>query len=206
MPNASDSLSRRAVIAGAARARRGTERRAAGAQSDAMAALVTAAKAEGARRRRRSADRRRARGVRRRLPERVRHPGVVHRAAAASRAERACAPNARRESICSTCSSAAATRRLLTFLPGGWLDKVEPVARRARRRSTNASGKTGTSGTIDDAHTILRVCNSSTPELAINTKFVKPGEVSTWKSLLDPEVARQDRRQGSDAVPAPARR
>jgi len=40
---------------------------------------------------------------------------------------------------------------------------------------------------MDDDHTILRVLQFVSPELAVNTKLVKPGEVTTWKSLLDPK-------------------
>jgi iron(III) transport system substrate-binding protein len=40
---------------------------------------------------------------------------------------------------------------------------------------------------MDPDHTILRVHQFVTPELAVNTNLVKRGEVTTWKSLLDPK-------------------
>jgi iron(III) transport system substrate-binding protein len=72
----------------------------------------------------------------------------------------------------------------LTFLPNGWLDKVEPVLVAPdvvdRRR-----WKDGHVWYMDEGHTILRTLRYVTPELAINTTLVTPRDVRTWKSLLD---------------------
>jgi len=74
----------------------------------------------------------------------------------------------------------------LTFLPNGWLDKVEPVLV-APDVVDKRKWKDGHLWYEDDAHTILRVFQYVTPELAVNTKLVKRGEVTTWESLLDPK-------------------
>ena len=75
---------------------------------------------------------------------------------------------------------------IVTFLPAGWLDKIEPALIEPdvldRRK-----WKDGHLWYEDDAHTILRVQQFIVPELAINTKFVKRSEVSTWKALLNPK-------------------
>jgi iron(III) transport system substrate-binding protein len=74
----------------------------------------------------------------------------------------------------------------LTFLPSGWLDRIEPILVAPDVVDTR-KWKDGHLWWEDDAHTILRVLNSVAPGLAINTKLVKRGELSTWKSLLDPK-------------------
>jgi iron(III) transport system substrate-binding protein len=74
----------------------------------------------------------------------------------------------------------------LTFLPNGWLAPVEPglVAPDVLDRR---KWKDGHLWFEDDRHTILRMLQFVTVNLAINTQLVKPGEVTTWKSLLDPK-------------------
>jgi iron(III) transport system substrate-binding protein len=74
----------------------------------------------------------------------------------------------------------------LTFLPNGWLDRVEPVLV-APDVIDKRKWKDNHLWFVDDAHTILRVLQFVNPELAVNTKLVKPGELTTWKSLLDPK-------------------
>ena len=74
----------------------------------------------------------------------------------------------------------------LTFLPGGWLDKVEPVLV-APDVIDKRKWKDGHLWFMDDGHYILRTLQFVTPELVINTKLANPREVSTWKSLLDPK-------------------
>jgi iron(III) transport system substrate-binding protein len=74
----------------------------------------------------------------------------------------------------------------LTALPSGWLDKVEPILI-APDVLDKRRWKDGHLWYEDDGHTILRTLQFVTPELVINTKLVKPGEVTTWKSLLEPK-------------------
>lgn len=75
---------------------------------------------------------------------------------------------------------------LLTFLPSGWLDRVEPALIQPdvldKRKWID-----GHLWYADDQHTILRVVSMLSPELAINTNLVKPGDVKSWESLLDPK-------------------
>jgi iron(III) transport system substrate-binding protein len=75
---------------------------------------------------------------------------------------------------------------VMTFMPNGWLDRVEPILV-APDVIDRRKWKDGHLLFEDDQHTILRVLQFVTPELAINTKLVKPSEVRTWKSLLDPK-------------------
>jgi len=74
---------------------------------------------------------------------------------------------------------------LLTFLPSGWLDRVEPVLVDPRVTDPRV-WKGGHLLYADPQRTILRLSQFVTPDLAINTRLVKPGEITTWKSLLDP--------------------
>jgi iron(III) transport system substrate-binding protein len=74
----------------------------------------------------------------------------------------------------------------LTFMPNGWLDRVEPALVAPDVVNTRA-WKDGHLWYEDPQHTILRVMQFATAELAINTKLVKPGEVTTWKNLVDPK-------------------
>jgi iron(III) transport system substrate-binding protein len=75
---------------------------------------------------------------------------------------------------------------IVTFLPGGWLDKIEPALIEPDVVDKR-KWKDGHLWYEDDAHMILRVQQFIVPELAINTKFVKRNEVSTWKALLNPK-------------------
>jgi iron(III) transport system substrate-binding protein len=74
----------------------------------------------------------------------------------------------------------------ITFLPSGWLDKIEPILI-APDVIDKRKWKDGHLWYEDDGHTILRMLQYVVPEMAINTKFVKPRDVSTWKSLLEPK-------------------
>lgn len=74
----------------------------------------------------------------------------------------------------------------VTFLPSGWLERVEPAL--IDPDVTDArKWKDGHLWYEDPGKTILRFQQYVFPELAVNTKLVKPSEVSTWKSLLDPK-------------------
>jgi len=75
---------------------------------------------------------------------------------------------------------------IFTFLPGGWLDKIEP-ALIAPDVVDKRNWRDGHLWYADPNNTILRVQQFVAPELAINTKYVQPHEVSTWKALLDPK-------------------
>ena len=74
----------------------------------------------------------------------------------------------------------------LTFLPGGWLDRVEPILV-APDVIDKRKWQDGHLWYIDPQNTILRVLKNVVPEIAINTKYVKRGEIPTWKTLLDPK-------------------
>ena len=74
----------------------------------------------------------------------------------------------------------------LTFLPSGWLDRIEPVLI-APNVTNKRNWKDGHLWYGDPNHTILRVEQNVVPELAINSKLVKRSDVSTWKALLDPK-------------------
>jgi iron(III) transport system substrate-binding protein len=74
----------------------------------------------------------------------------------------------------------------MTYLPSGWLDKVEP-ALIAPDVVDKRKWKDGHLWFVDDGHYILRTLAYVTPELVVNTKLVKRGEVTTWKSLLEPK-------------------
>jgi iron(III) transport system substrate-binding protein len=75
---------------------------------------------------------------------------------------------------------------LLTFLPSGWLDRIEP-ALIAPDVLDKRKWIGGHLWFADEQHTILRVISMLSPELAINTKLVKPQDVATWQSLLEPK-------------------
>ncbi len=74
----------------------------------------------------------------------------------------------------------------LTFLPSGWLDKVEPVLV-APDVVDKRKWKDGHLWFMDDGHYILRTLQFVTPELVVNTKLAPLREVRTWKALLDPK-------------------
>jgi iron(III) transport system substrate-binding protein len=75
---------------------------------------------------------------------------------------------------------------LLTFLPSGWLDRIEPVLVAPDVLNPKV-WKDGHLWYADPQHTVLRVIQYVSVELAVNTKLVQPKEVSTWKTLLDPK-------------------
>ncbi len=74
----------------------------------------------------------------------------------------------------------------LTFLPSGWLDRIEPVLVAPDVLDTR-KWRDGHLWYQDDAHTILHVLSTVAPGLAVNTKLLRRGEATTWKSLLDPK-------------------
>jgi iron(III) transport system substrate-binding protein len=74
----------------------------------------------------------------------------------------------------------------VTFLPNGWLDKIEPILI-APDVVDKRKWKDGHLWYEDDGHTILRFQQYVFPELAVNTKLVRRGELTTWKSLLEPK-------------------
>jgi iron(III) transport system substrate-binding protein len=74
----------------------------------------------------------------------------------------------------------------VTFLPNGWLDKIEPILI-APDVLDKRKWKDGHLWYEDEGHTILRFQQYVFPELAVNTKLVRRGEVTTWKSLLEPK-------------------
>jgi len=93
---------------------------------------------------------------------------------------------------------------LLTFLPSGWLDRIEPALIEPDVVDTR-KWLDGHLWYADPQHTILRVARFTSPELAINTSLVKPAEVTTWKSLLDPKwqgkiIAKDPTVDGAGAV------
>jgi iron(III) transport system substrate-binding protein len=75
---------------------------------------------------------------------------------------------------------------LLTFLPSGWLDRIEPALIDPDVLNPK-KWRDGHLWYADPQHTILRTIQYVTPELAVNTKVVNPKEIPTWKSLLDPK-------------------
>jgi iron(III) transport system substrate-binding protein len=75
---------------------------------------------------------------------------------------------------------------ILTYLPAGWLEKVEPVLIDPDV-TDKRKWKDGHLWYADDNHFILRVLQFVTPEIAVNTKLVKPGELTMWKQLLEPK-------------------
>ena len=74
----------------------------------------------------------------------------------------------------------------MTYLPDGWLDRVEPILI-APDVLDPSKWRDGHLWYEDAAHTILRTLQSVSPVLVVNTKFVQPAELSTFKALLDPK-------------------
>jgi len=176
-------MKRRTVIAGASAAALALAGRPAGAQTSSLAALISAAKAEG--------------GVIIDGP-----PNADARQGLISGFQRAYGIPVSYVDSGSSSSSAriraertsgkylldvflsGADAACLTFLPSGWLDRIEPILV-APDVLDKRKWKDGHLWYEDDAHTILRVFNTVAPGLAVNTKLVSRGEVTTWKSLLD---------------------
>jgi iron(III) transport system substrate-binding protein len=177
--------SRRAAIAGALAAAAAAQIRPAGAQNDAMKALIAAAKAEGsvtvdgppvdAARELLTQGFQNAYGI----P--VSYIGTTNSASGARvRAERAAGKYLLDVLV------AGGDTPTMTYLPSGWLDKVEPILI-APDVVDKRKWKDGHLWFEDDGHMILRTLTYVTPQLVVNTKLVKPGEVTQWKALLDPK-------------------
>ncbi len=179
------TLSRRAAIAGTMAAAAASQFAPAGAQSDAMKALIEAAKAEGsvavdgppidAARELLTQGFQRAYGI----P--VSYIGTTNSASGARvRAERAAGKYLLDVLV------AGGDTPTMTYLPSGWLDKVEPILV-APDVVDKRRWKDGHLWFVDDGHYILRTQAYVTPELVVNSKIVKPRDVSKWKALLDPK-------------------
>ena len=178
-------MNRRTVLAGASAAALAVAGRPAAAQTSSMAALVSAAKAEG------SvvidgppnADARQ--GLLSGFQREYGIPVSYIDSGSSSSSARIRAERAAGKYVLDVFLSGA-DAACLTFLPGGWLDRVEPVLL-APDVLDGRKWKDGHLWYEDDAHTILRVLDSVAPGLAVNSKLVGRGEVTTWKSLLDPK-------------------
>jgi iron(III) transport system substrate-binding protein len=179
------TMSRRAAIAGALAAATAARSRPVLAQSDALAALVTAAKAEG----RVVVDGPPVDTARQALVEGFQDaygiPVSYISSGTTASGARVRAERAAGKYLLDVFISGSDTPTL-TFLPNGWLDKVEPILI-APDVIDKRKWKDGHLWFEDDGHYILRVFQYVTPELAVNTKLVRPGEVKTWKALLDPK-------------------
>lgn len=75
---------------------------------------------------------------------------------------------------------------IMTFLPSGWLDRIEPILIQPDAVDPKA-WKDGHVWYADPQHTILRTMQYVAVELAVNTRLVAPKDIPTWKSLLDPK-------------------
>jgi iron(III) transport system substrate-binding protein len=75
---------------------------------------------------------------------------------------------------------------LLTMHKAGWLDPVGPVLVDPDVTDKSKWSK-GHLWYMDPDKTILRVLRYVSPQLIINTKLVKPGEVTKWSDLLNPK-------------------
>lgn len=179
------SLSRRAAIAGALAAAASAHLAPAAAQNDALKSLIAAAKAEGAV----SVDGPPLDNVREFLTQdfqreygiAVSYVGTTNSASGARvRAERAAGKYLLDVLV------AGGDTPTTTYLPSGWLDKVEP-ALVAPDVIDGRKWKDGHLWFEDEGHYILRTQMYVTPQLVINTKLVSPREVSTWRALVDPK-------------------
>ncbi|HEV8022629.1 MAG TPA: extracellular solute-binding protein, partial [Candidatus Lustribacter sp.] len=178
-------MNRRAVIAGAGAALAAAGSHAASAQSGAMAALVAAAKAEGSV----VVDGPPYDAVRAAFTEQFQRtygiPVSYISSGSSQSGARVRAERAAGKYLLDVFISGPDTP-IFTFLPGGWLDKVEPVLVDPDVIDKR-KWKDGHLWYADPNNTILRVQQFVAPELAINTKYVPRRDVSTWKSLLDPK-------------------
>ena len=178
------SVSRRTAIAGAV-ATVAAVRTPSFAQADAMAALVAAAKAEGSV----SIDGPPIDTVRQGMVQGFQDaygiPVSYISSGSSASAARVRAERAAGKYILDVFVSGSDTPTM-TFLPSGWLDRVEPVLV-APDVIDKSKWKLGRLLYEDDAHTILRVFQYVNAQLAINTKLVKPGELTAWKQLLEPK-------------------
>jgi iron(III) transport system substrate-binding protein len=177
--------SRRSVIAGALAVAAAARVVPAAAQNDAMKALIAAAKAEGSV----VVDGPPIDGVRQAFVDGFQRaygiPVSYISSGSSASGARVRAERAAGKYLLDVFVSGGDTP-LLTFLPAGWLDKVEPILI-APDVVDKRKWKDGHIWYMDDGHTILRTLQFITPELVINTKLVKPGELTTWKALLDPK-------------------
>lgn len=179
------TMNRRAAIAGALAVAAAARSRPVLAQSDALAALVTAAKAEGSV----VVDGPPVDTARQALVEGFQEaygiPVSYISSGTTASGARVRAERAAGKYLLDVFISGSDTPTI-TFLPNGWLDKVEPILV-APDVIDKRKWKDDHLWFEDPGHYILRVFQYVTPELAVNTKLVKPGEVTTWKSLLDPK-------------------
>ena len=178
-------FSRRAVVGGALAAAAVARIAPAHAQSDAMKALVTAAQAEGSV----VVDGPAVDAVREFLSQEFLRaygipvtyiPTTNSTSGARVRAERAAGK------FLLDVLVAGGDTPTMTYLPSGWLERVEPILI-APEVLDKTKWRDGHLWYEDEAHTILRTQSGVTPMLVVNTKLVKAGEVTTWKSLLDPK-------------------
>lgn len=75
---------------------------------------------------------------------------------------------------------------LLTFLPNGWLDPVEPILV-APDVLNRKDWRDGHLWYADPHHVILRLLGFVTPEIAVNDKLLPAASLRSWKQLLDPK-------------------
>jgi iron(III) transport system substrate-binding protein len=178
-------LSRRAAIAGALAAAAAARTAPVNAQNDAMKALVAAAKAEGTV----VVDGPPIDTVREVITQGFQRdygiPVSYISSGSSASGARVRAERAAGKYLLDVFVSGSDTPTV-TFMGAGWLDKVEPVLI-APDVIDKRKWKDGHLWYEDDGHMILRVLSFVTPELVINTKLVKPEEVTTWKSLIDPK-------------------
>lgn len=178
-------ISRRLALAGTAAALLSAATRTASAATDPLADLINAAKAEGsvivdgppydAVRKAFTADFQKTYGI----PVSYISSGSS-KSAARVRAERAAG-----KYLLDVFVSGPDTP-IFSFLPAGWLDKVEPILVAPDVVDTR-KWKDNHLWYADPGNTILRVQQFVAPELAINTKYVQPRDMSTWTALLDPK-------------------
>jgi iron(III) transport system substrate-binding protein len=178
-------MNRRTVIAGAGATVVDLASRPAGAQTSSMAALVSAAKAEGSLVIDGPPNAEARQGLISGFQREYGIPVSYVASGSSSSSARIRAERAAGKYVLDVFLSGA-DAACLTFLPSGWLDRIEPVLL-ASDVLDKSKWKDGHLWWEDDAHTILRVLNTVAPGLAINTKLVGRGEVTTWKSLLDPK-------------------
>ena len=73
---------------------------------------------------------------------------------------------------------------LLSFLPNGWLDPASPAILDSQVTDPN-KWQDGHIWYADPDKRIIRLLRYVTPTLAINTKLISRGELTTWKGVLD---------------------
>jgi iron(III) transport system substrate-binding protein len=178
-------MNRRTVIAGASASLIGFAGRPATAQTSSMAALISAAKAEGGVVIDGPPNAEARQGLVSGFQREYGIPVSYVASGSSSSSARIRAERASGKYVLDVFLSGA-DAACLTFLPSGWLDRIEPILV-APDVVDKRKWKDGHLWWEDDAHTVLRVLNTVAPGLAINTKLVGRGEVTTWKSLLDPK-------------------